>query len=160
VGLYTDTSKLKWIFWTSHDCVLLIDMFLKSRRNLRTKTRRSSDLQIRKNQSMVNMALITSLQKTSPSQRKIRVMERRRRTLENGVIFTKTPGTTPMNVAQKLHWWLRSKIRSRTLIHNMIHENTGRRHIIDADPTAIVMVTVIQSEEPTDLEEGERLFHS
>jgi hypothetical protein len=29
MGLYTDTSKLKWIFWTSHYSVLLIDMFLK-----------------------------------------------------------------------------------------------------------------------------------
>jgi hypothetical protein len=39
-------------------------------------------------------------------------------------------------------------------------ENTGRRHIIDTDPTAIVMTTTIQPEEPTDPEEGEHLFHS
>jgi hypothetical protein len=39
-------------------------------------------------------------------------------------------------------------------------ENTGKRQIIDADPTAIVATTTIQLEEPTDPEEGECLFHS
>jgi hypothetical protein len=76
------------------------------------------------------------------------------------VISTKSPGTTPMNVAQKSHWWSRSKTRSRTLIQNLIHENTDRRQIIDADPTAIVVTATIQPEEPTDPEEGEHLFHS
>jgi hypothetical protein len=40
------------------------------------------------------------------------------------------------------------------------YENTGKRQIIDADPTAIVVTASIQAEEPTDPEEGERLFHS
>jgi hypothetical protein len=40
------------------------------------------------------------------------------------------------------------------------YENTGKRQIIDADPTAIVAIETIQPEEPTDPEEGERLFHS
>jgi hypothetical protein len=39
-------------------------------------------------------------------------------------------------------------------------ENTGKRQIIDADPIAIVATAAIQPEEPTDPEEGERLFHS
>jgi hypothetical protein len=39
-------------------------------------------------------------------------------------------------------------------------ENSDRRHIIDVDPTAIFATTTIQPEEPTDLEEGECLFHS
>jgi hypothetical protein len=39
-------------------------------------------------------------------------------------------------------------------------ENTGKGQIIDADPTAIVATAAIQPEEPTDPEEGERLFHS
>jgi hypothetical protein len=39
-------------------------------------------------------------------------------------------------------------------------ENTGKRQIIDADPTAIVATAAIQLEEPTDPEEGEHLFHS
>jgi hypothetical protein len=122
VGLYTDTSKLKWIFWTSHHWVLLIDMLLKSSRNLSTRTSGSSGLQIHNNQSMVKTALTTSLQKTSPSHRKRRVTERRRRTLENGVISTKSPGTTPMNVTQNNHWWPRSKTRSPTLIQNLIQK--------------------------------------
>jgi hypothetical protein len=39
-------------------------------------------------------------------------------------------------------------------------ENTGRRKIIDADPTAIILTATIQPEELVDLEEGECLFHS
>jgi hypothetical protein len=38
--------------------------------------------------------------------------------------------------------------------------NIDRRHIIYADPTAIVAAATIQPEEPTNPEEGERLFHS
>jgi hypothetical protein len=39
-------------------------------------------------------------------------------------------------------------------------ENTGKRQIIDVDPTAIVATIAIQPEEPKDQEEGEHLFHS
>jgi hypothetical protein len=39
-------------------------------------------------------------------------------------------------------------------------ENTGRRQIIDADTTTIVVITAIQPEEPADPVEGERIFHS
>jgi hypothetical protein len=39
-------------------------------------------------------------------------------------------------------------------------ENNGKGQIIDANPTTIVATTTIQLEEPTDPEEGERLFHS
>jgi hypothetical protein len=160
VGLYTDTSKLKWIFWTSHHSVLPIDMLLKLSRNLSTRTNGSSGLQIHNNQSMTKTALTNSLPKTSPSHRKRRVTGRQRRTPENGVISTKAPGTTPMNVAQNSHWWPRSKTRSRTLIQNLILKIMVKRQIIDADPTAIVTTAAIQPEEPTDPEEGECLFHS
>jgi hypothetical protein len=120
VGLYTYTSKLKWIFWTSHHSVLPIDMLLKSSRNLSTGTNGCSGLQIHNNQSMTKTTLTSSLPKTIPSHRKRRVTGRQRRTPENGVISTKAPSTTPMNVAQKIHWWPRSKTRSRTLIQNLI----------------------------------------
>ena len=39
-------------------------------------------------------------------------------------------------------------------------ENTGKRQIINTDPTAIVATTTIQPEEPTDPKEGEHLFYS
>ena len=39
-------------------------------------------------------------------------------------------------------------------------ENTGKGQIIDVDPTAIFTTAKIQSEEPTDPEEGEHIFHS
>jgi hypothetical protein len=95
-------------------------MLLKLRKNLSTRTNGNSGLQIRNNQSMTKTALTNSLLKTSPRQRKRRVTGRQRRTLKNGVISTKSLGTTPMNVAQNSHWWLRSKTRSQTLIQNMI----------------------------------------
>jgi hypothetical protein len=120
VGLYTDTSKLKWIFWTSHHSVLLIDMLLKLSRNLSTRTNGNSGLQIHNNQSMTKTSLTSSLLKTSPRYKKIRVTRRQRRTPENGASSTKSPGTTPMNVSQNSHWWPRSKTKSRTLIQNMI----------------------------------------
>ena len=115
MGLYIDTSRLKWIFWTSHHLVLLIDMLLKLSRNLSTRTNGSSGLQ-----SMTKTTLTNSFPKTSPSHRKRRVTGRQRRTPKNGVISTKAPGTTPTNVTQNSHWWLRSKTRSRTLIQNLI----------------------------------------
>jgi hypothetical protein len=58
---------------------------------------------------MIKMALTNSLSKTSLSHRKIRVIERQRRTLESGVISAKASSTTPMNVIQNNHWWSRSK---------------------------------------------------
>jgi hypothetical protein len=119
VGLYPDTSKLKWTFWTSHHSMLPINMLLKSSRNLSTRKNGSSGLQIHNNQSMTKTTLTNSPPKTSPSHRKRRVMGRQRRTPKNGVISTKTPRTTPMNVTQNSHWWLRSKTRSRTPIQNL-----------------------------------------
>jgi hypothetical protein len=111
---------MKWIFWISHHSMLRIDMLLKSSRNLGTRTNGSSYLQIRNNQSMRKTTLTNNFLKTSLSHRKRRVMGRQRRTLENGAISTKVPGTTPMNVTQNSHWWPRSKTRSRTLIQNLI----------------------------------------
>jgi hypothetical protein len=107
-------------FWTSHHLVLLIDMLLKSIRNLSTRTNGSLGLQIFNKQSMIKTTLTNSLSKTSLSHKKIRVTGRQRRTLKNGVISTKSSVTTPRNASQKNHWWSRSKTRSRTLIQNMI----------------------------------------
>jgi hypothetical protein len=84
-------------------------MLSKSSRNLGTRTNWSSGLQIRNNQSMINATLKIILLKTYPNDKKRRVTERRRRTLESGEISTKSPITTLMNVAQNNHWWPRSK---------------------------------------------------
>jgi hypothetical protein len=119
-GVYTDTSKLKWIFWISHHLVLHIDMLLKSSRNLGTKKNGSSDLQIYNNPSIRKTTLTNIFHKTSLSHGKRRVTRRKRRTSKNGAISTKSLGTTPMNVAQNSHWRPRLKTRSRTLIQNPI----------------------------------------
>jgi hypothetical protein len=109
---------------------------------------------------MTKIALTNSLLKTNPRHRKRRVMGRQRRTPENGVISTKSPGTTPMNVTQKIHWWPRSKTRSRNPNSESDSENTSKGQIIDADPIAIFVTATIQPKESTDMEEGEPLFHS
>jgi hypothetical protein len=80
--------------------------------NLGTRTNKILGLQICNNQSVIKMALTNSLPKTIRIHRKRRVMERQRRTPENGVISTKSLGTTPRNAAQNSHWWLRSNTRS------------------------------------------------
>jgi hypothetical protein len=95
-------------------------MSLKSRRNLSTSTGGILGLQIHNNKSMRKTTLTISFMKTSLSHRKRRVTERRRRTLENGVISTNAPSLTPMNVAQNSHWCLRSRTRIRTLIQNPV----------------------------------------
>jgi hypothetical protein len=95
-------------------------MLFKSSKNLSTRTNESLGIQVTNNQSMKKTALTNSLPKTIPSHRKRRVTGKQRRTPENGVISTKSPGTTPMNVAQKCHWWPISKTTSRTLIQNLI----------------------------------------
>jgi uncharacterized protein YaaR (DUF327 family) len=135
-------------------------MLLKLSRNLSTRTSGSSGLQIRNNKSMIKMALTNSLPKTSPSHRTRRITGRRRRTLESGVISTKSPGTTLMNVRLKQSLVVEIKDKESNPDSEFDSENTGRRHIIDADPTAIVTTATIQPEEPTDPEEGEHLFHS
>jgi hypothetical protein len=93
---------------------------VKIEQKFKHQNKRNSGLQIRNNQSMTKTTLTNSLLKTSPRHRKRRVTGRQRRTPKNGVISTKSPGTTPMNVTQNIHWWLRSKTRSRTLIQNLI----------------------------------------
>jgi hypothetical protein len=65
-------------------------------------------------------SLTNSLPKTGSRHMKRRVIGRQRRTPKNRAISTKAPGTTPMNVAENSHWWPRSKIRSQTLIQNLI----------------------------------------
>jgi hypothetical protein len=120
MGLYIGTSKTKWISWRYHHWELPIDMLSKSRKNLGARTNRSSSLQICNNQSMKKTTLTNNLPKTIISHRKRRVTKIRRRTLESGVISTKSLGTTLMNVAQNNHWWPSSKKRSRTLIQKIM----------------------------------------
>jgi hypothetical protein len=74
---------------------------VKIEKKFKTRTNGSLDLQIRNNQIMIKMALTNIFLKTSLSHGKRRVTGRRRRTLKNGVISTKSLGTTPMNVVQK-----------------------------------------------------------
>jgi hypothetical protein len=107
---------------------------------------------------MKNTTLTNSLLKTNPSHGKRRVMGRQRRTPKNGAISKKSPGTTMMNVIQKIHWWPRSKYKEMNPNSESNYENTGKRQIIDADPTVIFGTTTIQPEEPIDLEEGSTFF--
>jgi hypothetical protein len=102
--VYAGTSKERWISWTSPHWEPLIDMFSKSRINLRSGISRSLGLQIFHNISMVKVDLITyrkrdgagrsNLETTNPNHMQIRVMISRKRTLESGVSSTRALGTT------------------------------------------------------------------
>jgi hypothetical protein len=138
--------------------VLLIDMLLKSSRNLSTKKNGSSGLQICNNQSMKKTSLTNSLWKTNPSHKKRRVMGRQRRTPENGVISTKSPGTTPMNVAQNSHWWPRSKTRSQTLIQNMILKIMGKDRSSTQTPLLLSRLQQFNQKNQQILKRGSTFF--
>jgi hypothetical protein len=135
-------------------------MLLKSSRNLSTRTNGSSGLQIRNNQSMTKTTLTNSLPKTSPRHRKRRVTGRQRRTPENGVISTKSPGTTPMNVAQNSHWWSRSKTRSRTLIQNLILKMLVKDRSLTQTPLLLSRPQQFNQKNQQILKRGSALFHS
>jgi hypothetical protein len=135
-------------------------MMLKSSRNLSTRTNGSSGLQIRNNQSMIKTTLTNNFLKTSLSHRKRRVTGRRRRTLENGVISTKSPSTTPMNVAQNSHWWLRSKTRSQTLIHNLILKILVKDRSSTQTPLLLSRPQQFNQKNQQILKRGSAPFHS
>jgi hypothetical protein len=160
MGLYTDTSKLKWIFWTSHHSVLLIDMLLKLSRNLSTRLNGNSGLQIRNNQSMTK----TALNKQSPeNQSKAQEKKGHGKTKKDTgkwCEFHKSPWHNTDECRSKQSLVAEIKDKEPNLDSESDSENNGKRQIIDADPTAIVATAAIQPEEPTDPEEGERLFHS
>jgi hypothetical protein len=111
------------------------------------------------NQSMTKMTLTKSLPKTSPRHRKRRVTGRQRRTPENGVISTKSPGTTPMNVSQNSHWWPRSKTRSRTLIQNLILKILVKDRSLTQTPLLLSRPQQFNQKSQQILKRGS-LFHS
>jgi hypothetical protein len=89
----------------------------KSSRNSSSGLSGSLSLKICHNKSMEKETLThimkdiskrkENLKRSSPRCRKIRVTRSLIKTPESGVSSTKSPGTTPMNVAQKNHWWSR-----------------------------------------------------
>jgi hypothetical protein len=160
VGLYTDTSKLKWIFWISHHSVLLIDMLLKSSRNLGTRTNGSSDLQIRNNQSMIKMTLTNNLPENQSKPQEKKGHGKTKKDTGKWCDFHKIPWHNTDECRSKQSLVVEIKDKEPNPDSESDYENTGKRQIIDTDPTTIVVTTTIQPEEPTDPEEGEHLFHS
>jgi hypothetical protein len=126
---YIGTSKKRWISQTSPHWEFFIDMMSKCIINLNRGISWSYTLQIHNKKSMEKVALThrtrdkarkANHKTISPSHRKIRVMGRQRRTLENGVSSKKYLGTTLMNVSQNSHCWLRLNKKSHTSNQNLI----------------------------------------
>jgi hypothetical protein len=107
---------------------------------------------------MTKTSLTNSLPKTSLRHGKRRVTGRQRRTPKNGVSSTKAPNTDECRSKQSLVVEIKDKEPNPDSKSDS--ENNGKGQIIDADPTAIVAITTIQLEEPTDPKEGEHIFHS
>ena len=91
---------------------------------------------------------------------KRRVTGRQRRTPEKWCEFHKSPWHNTDECRSKQSLVAEIKDKEPNLDSEYDYENNGKRQIIDADPTAIVVTTSIQLEEPTELEEGDHLFHS
>jgi hypothetical protein len=140
--------------------VLLIDMLLKSSKNLSTRTNRSLGLQIRKNQSLIKTVLTEqSPENPSKPQEKKRHGKTKKDT-GKWCDFHKSPWHNTNECRSKQSLVAEIKYKESNPDSKSDSENTGKGRIIDADPTAIVATATIQPEEPTDPEEGERLFHS
>jgi hypothetical protein len=139
--------------------MLLIDMLLKSSRNLSTRTNGISGLQIRNNQSMIN----------SPNKQPPKNQSKPRKKKGDGKTkndtgkwcdFNKSPWHNTDECHSKQSSVAENKEKASNPHSESDSENTDKRHIIDADPTATIATVAIQPEEPTNPEEGERLFHS
>jgi hypothetical protein len=160
VGLYTDTSRLKWIFWTFHHSVLLIDKLLKLSRNLRTRTNKNSGLKIRNNQIMTKMAL-----RKQPPENQSKTQEKKgqgktKKDTRKWCDFHKSPWNNTDECCSKQSLVDEIKDKEPNPDSESDSENTGKGQIIDTDPTAIVATATVQPEEPTDPEDVECLFHS
>jgi hypothetical protein len=109
--VYIDTSKHKCSFWTFLPWAWPINMLSKSSRSL---NRRHDSLGMKKphNRSREKVApthrtkgkkRMGSLRTTSPNRKQIRTMGRQRKTLGNCASSIRSPGITPLNVAQRSH---------------------------------------------------------
>jgi hypothetical protein len=135
-------------------------MLLKSSRNLSTRNKwefGSANLQQPKYDKD---ALTNSLLKTSPSHKKRRVTGKTKKDTGKWCDFHKIPWHNTDECRSKQSLVAEIKDKELNPDSESDFENTGKRQIIDADPTAIVTTATIQPEEPTDPEEGEHLFHS
>jgi hypothetical protein len=109
---------------------------------------------------MIKMTLTNNLLKTSPSHKKRRVTRKTKKDTRKWCDFHKIPWHNTDECHSKQSLVVEIKDKESNPDSESDSENNGRRQIIDADPTATVVTTTIQPEEPTDPEEGEHLFHS
>jgi hypothetical protein len=135
-------------------------MLLKSSRNLSTRTNGSLGLQIRNNQSMIKMTLTNSLPENQSKPQEKKGHGKTKKDTGKWCDFHKIPWHNTDECRSKQSLVAEIKDKEPNPDSESDSENTGKRQIIDADPTAIVVTATIQPEEPTDPEEGECLFHS
>jgi hypothetical protein len=134
-------------------------MLLKLSRNLSTRTNGILFLQIHNNQSMTKTTLTNSLpEKSKPHEKKGH--GKTKKDTGKWCDFHKIPWHNTDECRSKQSLVAEIKDKEPNPDSESDSENTGKRQIIDADPTAIVATATIQPEEPTDPEEGEHLFHS
>jgi hypothetical protein len=109
---------------------------------------------------MSKTTLTNSLPKTSPSHREKKGHGKTKKDTEKWCDFHKSLWNNTDECHSKQSLVAEIKDKEPNPDSKSDSENTGKRQIINADPTAIVATATIQPEEPTDPEEGERLFHS
>jgi hypothetical protein len=101
-----------------------------------------------------------NLKTTSPSHGKRRATGKKKKHIWKWCNFQKFPWNNTDECCLKNSLVVEIKETNLSLNSDFGSNNNKRRHIIDAKPTAIVVTTTIQPEEPEDPEEGEHIFHS
>jgi hypothetical protein len=111
--VFIDTSRPKWIFWTSHPWAQPTNMLSKSSKisnkrhdnfGLGTPHRKSQERVARTCRTKVREKM-DDQRKTSNKQRT--TPERKIKILGSGVTSIRAHGITLLIVAQRSHWWLR-----------------------------------------------------
>jgi hypothetical protein len=113
--LYIDTSRPKWIFWTSHPSARPTDMLSKLSRSS-NKRRGNLGLGTPHNKSRgraapthrtKDRAKMDSIRTTSPIRKQRRTPERQRKIPGSGATSIRVLGITLLTSTQSSHWWLK-----------------------------------------------------
>jgi hypothetical protein len=163
-----DTSRLKWIFWTSHPWVWPINMPSKSSKRLNKRFRNLGlgtphiriilrEAPTRRTKDRAKMDILRT---TSLGCKQRRTQEIQRKISGSDATFHKSPWHNTVDYRSKQSLVARVKASKSNAGSDFDSEPKMGRWIIDMEPSATISTTKVQTDEPDEPKEGERLFHS